>query len=93
MNIKLENVANLNVLFLTMWVSCCLSHDKGSYPAPLGLNVIPEENGMSKMFLGGVGKGEARGTGMTILVKYILGHLQCTIRSFRFNTSLSIAYF
>ena len=46
---------------------------------------------MSKMFLGGVGKGEARGVGMTILVKYI--HLQCTIRAFRFNTSLSIAYF
>ena len=48
---------------------------------------------MSKMFLGGVGKGEARGAGMTILVKYILGHLQCTIRGFRFNTSLSISYF
>ena len=26
---KLENVANLNVLFLTMWLSCCLSHNKG----------------------------------------------------------------
>ena len=82
-NIKLENVANLNVLFLVMWASCCLSHNKG----------IREENDLSKTFFGGVGKGEARGVGMTILVKYILGHLQCTIRGFRFNTSLSIAYF
>ena len=74
-----------------MWVSCCL---RDSYLAPLGLNLIPEENGMSKLFWGGVGKGEEREGSMTIpLVKYILRHLQCTIRGFRFNTSLSIAYF
>ena len=66
---------------------------KGFVPSPSRLELIPEENGMSKTFLGGVGKGEARGVGMTILVKHILGHLQCTIRGFRFNTSLSIAYF
>ena len=56
-NTKLENVADFNVLFLTMQASCCL---RNSYPAPLGLNLIPEENSMSKMFQGGVGKGEAR---------------------------------
>ena len=66
---------------------------KGFVPSPSRLELIPEENGMSKTFLGGVGKGEARGVGMTIKVKHILGHLQCTIRGFRFNTSLSIAYF
>ena len=76
--------------------SSCLPHNKGdSYPAPLGLNLLPEENRNVENVLGwvGVGKGEARGVGMTILVKYILGHLQYTITGFRFNTSLSIAYF
>ena len=34
-NTKLENVANLNVFFLTMWDSCCLSHNKQTQAAPL----------------------------------------------------------
>ena len=40
---------------------------KGFVPSPSPLELIPEENGMSKTFLGGVGKGEARGVGMTII--------------------------
>ena len=34
-NTKLENTANLNVLFLTTWVLCCLSHNK------VNNNIVP----------------------------------------------------
>ena len=33
-NTKLENVPNRNVLFLTMWVSCSLSHNNQTRPRP-----------------------------------------------------------
>ena len=33
-NTKLENVPNLNMLFLTMWDSCCLSHNKRTRLSP-----------------------------------------------------------
>ena len=32
---KLENIANLNELFLTMWILCCLSHNKQTRTQPL----------------------------------------------------------
>ena len=34
-NTNLDNVANFNVLFLTIWVSCCLSHKKLTHIQPL----------------------------------------------------------
>ena len=34
-NTKLQNVANFKVLFLTIWVSCCLSHNKPTRTQPL----------------------------------------------------------
>ena len=36
-NTKLGNVANFNVLFLTIWVSCCLSHNKLTRTQPLSI--------------------------------------------------------
>ena len=33
-NTKLENVANFNGLFLTTWVSCCLSQNKATHSQP-----------------------------------------------------------
>ena len=32
---ELENIANLNELFLTMWILCCLSHNKQTRTQPL----------------------------------------------------------
>ena len=34
-NTKLQNVANFKVLFLTIWVSCCLFHNKPTRTQPL----------------------------------------------------------
>ena len=32
---ELENIANLNELFLTLWILCCLSHNKQTRTQPL----------------------------------------------------------
>ena len=32
---KLENVANFNVLFLTVWILCCLTYNKQTRTQPL----------------------------------------------------------
>ena len=42
-NIKLENVANLNVLFLTMWISC--PGEGGRYSHTLPVRVCAVQRG------------------------------------------------